>query len=465
MILRKPLDLRTKTVLMAIVPLVATFLLIASVVYVQEKSLARRERQLVEAAYMSAKQVELRNHVNLALSALQGLYRSSMDEEKAKREAMNLLATMNFGSDGYFYLYEMDGRNIMHPRQPELVGKNLWSMQDPAGKYVIRELIQASRNPHGGFVRYLWRKPSTAEITPKLGYVVSLERWNWMFGSGMYLDDIDKTLAQLDSQVKASITETLALIAGVAVLGLSLIGVCGIAMNLSQHRVAYQKLRLLAQQVVQSQEDERAHLSRDLHDGTSQTLMSIRLLLESAIERLKQGSALAALALLQKALARLGEASIELRRISHRLRPLMLDTLGLPAALKQLGEEMSHTSDVRVAIRLRGDQIDLPDEIKTVLFRVTQEALTNVAKHAKATAVELRLDFDPVELCLAIADNGTGFDIKSMQQHPNRGIGLKNMRERLATVGGRCTITSNEQGTEVIVSVPMNIIQREAVLA
>ena len=452
------LELKTKIVMLAVIPLLACFMILAWVVYLQERALAQRQRVLVETAYMQAKETELRNHVRLALTALQPLYRSSMPEAQAKAEAMRLLATMDFGSDGYFYLYEMDGKNIMHPRQRELIGRNLWDMQDPSGKFVIRELIAASKSSSGGFVKYLWRKPSTGQVAPKLGYVVSLERWNWMFGSGLYLDDIDSTLAQLDRQVKASITETMLFIAGVGLSGIVFIGVCGVVLNLRQHRVAYDKLRLMAHQVVRSQEDERAHLSRDLHDGTSQTLMSVRLLVESAIERWQHEPLAGPPPALQKALARLLDASAEVRRLSHRLRPAMLDTLGLHAALKHLGDEFAHASGVEFDITTNGDTSDLHEDITTVFFRVAQEALTNIEKHSGASTVHMDLVYGPKELRLTITDNGCGFDNQQIQASPNHGIGLRNMRERLVSIGGRCDIASTRGKTEVTARVPRSIV-------
>ena len=347
----------------------------------------------------------------------------------------------------------------MHPRQAELVGRNLWDMQDPSGKYVIRELIEASRQPKGGFVRYLWRKPSSGEVAPKLGYVVSLERWQWMFGSGLYLDDIDRTLAVLDEQVKSSIGDTMVLIACVGLSGILIIGLCGVALNLQQHRVAYHKLRLMAHQVVRSQEEERAHLSRDLHDGTSQTLMSVRLLVESAIERWKRDPQGGPPPVLQSALTRLLDASAEVRRISHRLRPLMLDTLGLDAALKQLGQESTQMRNILFEFEKVGESVPLPEDVATVFFRVAQEALTNIEKHSGASAIRMTLTFGPAELCLSIVDNGRGFNTECVQRSPTRGIGLRNMRERLTSIGGHCEITSTQGMTEVAARLSRAVIE------
>ena len=449
--------LKLKFILLAVIPLVGSLALIAAAVSHQERDLASRERALVEAATMASKEAELRHYVALAQSTVQPLYASGRNDDATKQEAIRLLAALDYGSDGYFFLYDFSGKNLMHPRQPELVGRNLWELRDPSGSPVIQRLIAKARDG-GGFVPYLWNKPSMQQVAPKLGYVVALPRWNWMLGTGLYLDDVQATMAQLDRQVTGNIATTMWWIAGIAVLGIALIGGCGLALNVSESRIADAKLRLLARQVVQSQETERAHLSRELHDSTSQTLVSIKLLLESAIAQL----GVAAPPALAKALDRLKTALGEVRNISHRLRPAELDVLGLPAALDHLGQEFGVHSRMQLSVRVRGAAAHLPDEINTVLFRITQEALTNIEKHAQAGRVAMRLAYGARGLRLRVIDDGRGFDVDAVQHHPQRGIGLRNMRERLASIGGSFAVHSRPGRTQVVADVPAAALRRFA---
>lgn len=441
--------LKLKVFLLAVIPLVGSLALIALAVSHQARDLAARERALVESATMTQKQAELRHYVDMALSVLQPLYGSGRDDEATRQEAIRLLASLDFGPDGYFFLYDMAGKNLMHPRQPELVGRDLWELRDVNGTPVIQNLI-ARAHEGGGFVHYMWNKPSAGQQAPKLGYSVALPRWNWMLGTGIYLDDVQATMAQIDRQVTANVTTTMWWIAGIAVLSVAVIGVCGLVLNLSESRIADAKLRLLARQVVQSQETERAHLSRELHDSTSQTLVSIKLLMESAIAKMGDAAPPA----LGKALDRLKAALGEVRNISHRLRPAELDVLGLPAALEHLGREFGEHSRMALSVRVRGEAAELPNEIKTVLFRVTQEALTNIDKHAGADHVAIRLAFGASGLRLRIVDDGRGFNVQAIHHHPQRGIGLRNMRERLSSIGGSVTIESRAGRTQVIADVP-----------
>ena len=382
------------------------------------------------------------------------------DDPATRQRALDLLAQMEFGRDGYFFVYDLQGRNLMHPRQPELVGQELWDLRDTQGQPVIQNLLAAARRggQHGEAVHYLWERPSTRQNEEKLGYVVVLERWGWMLGTGIYLDDVNQALQRIDAAAQANIRDMFAWVAGIAAVCILGVAACGLALNISDHRQSDAKLRLMARQLVRTQEDERARLSRELHDGISQVLVSIKLSLEAARERLRQalGAEPRALAHIDAplggALDRLNNAVGEVRRISHNLRPTLLDDLGLPAALEHLGREFSQPSQhgvtpLAVQLHTDGHPVKLPDAYATALFRVTQEALTNVLRHAGATRAEMVLTYGARDLTLSIADDGHGFDHAEVQQDPRRGIGLRNMRERMAALSGTLVLHSGVQGT------------------
>src|SRR5437868_13278286 len=107
------MPLKTKILLLAVIPLLASVLAIACTVISQERRLAQRERLLIESAYMRSKEVELRHYVDLALSTIRPLYASQNNDAAARDEAMRLLASMDYGPDGYFFLYDLDGNSLM----------------------------------------------------------------------------------------------------------------------------------------------------------------------------------------------------------------------------------------------------------------------------------------------------------------------------------------------------------------
>ena len=123
---------------------------------------------------------------------------------------------MEFGRDGYFFVYDLQGRNLMHPRQPELVGQELWDLRDTQGQPVIQNLLAAARGPARRSRALSVERPSTRQNEEKLGYVVVLERWGWMLGTGIYLDDVNQALQRIDAAAQANIRDMFAWVAGIA---------------------------------------------------------------------------------------------------------------------------------------------------------------------------------------------------------------------------------------------------------
>ncbi len=428
------LSLRGRFVLLALLPLLASLALIALAVRQQESALAEREHALVRASYMEARRTELKHYVDLAVSTIRPL----LGQPNGQERALAILSSLDYGRDGYFFVYSLTGRVQMHSRQPELIGQNLWELRDPQGRPTIQQLIQQARSG-GGYVEYQWRKPSSSLLAPKLGYVVMVPEWEWMLGTGLYLDGIEATMDELEHGARQNITTTMLWVGAVAVFGVALISAGALVLNLSEHRSAEAKLRALAREVVQSQEDERARLARDLHDGVSQSLVATKLLIESA-----QQEPAGAARLQELALQRLNSTLAEVRHLSHALRPALLDTLGLPAALQHLAGEFDAAGGTHFAAVVEGEEVGLPEAVNTALFRIAQEALNNAARHAQATTVTVTLRFvADGGLGLEVVDDGRGFDADAAQAVADRGLGLRSMRERADALGARLSLMTS----------------------
>ncbi|HEY1129897.1 MAG TPA: cache domain-containing protein [Roseateles sp.] len=451
----RDLSLRAKLVLLALLPLLASLALIALAVRQQESALAAREHALVRASYMDARRTELKHYVDLAVSTIKPL----LGQPGGREQALAILRSLDYGRDGYFFVYSLSGRVLMHSRQPELVGQDLWELRDPQGRPTIQQLI-AQAKAGGGYVDYLWRKPSSSLLAPKLGYVVAVPEWDWMLGTGLYLDGIEATMAELERGARQNITATMLWVGAVAIFGVALISAGALVLNLSEHRSAEAKLRALAREVVQSQEDERARLARELHDGVSQALVATKLLIESA-----QSEPASAGRLQELALKRLNSTLSEVRHLSHALRPALLDTLGLPAALQHLAAEFDAAGGTHFQASVEGDEVDLPEAVNTALFRIAQEALSNAARHAHATRVGVLLRFErDGGLALEIHDDGQGFDADAAQAVADQGLGLRSMRERAAALGARLgLLTSPGLGSRLTVKLGGAELRRAAV--
>jgi two-component system, NarL family, sensor kinase len=447
------MKLKAKILLLAVAPLLLAIAAISGLLTVETQRLQRQQAQLLEDVLLSTKRDELRNYIALALTSIDHLYGSGRDDEAAKEQAKAILSGMNFGDDGYFYVYQNDGLNVVHPRQPELVGTNLWNMRDSDGTYVIRELIARGREG-GGFQPYLWPKPSTGKIERKLGYSVELPRWGWTLGTGIYLDDVDAAAARLRGSLLASVRQTLFGLATVAVVAALAVFAGGLALNISEQRQADRKLKALAHRVVTSQEEERTRVSRELHDHICQLLVSIKYQFELVGHRLAHPGD-APVTAIDKEISALSGAIAEVRRISHDLRPALLDDLGLPAALEHIANELEQRSGLRVRVSPQVHEERLPELQAVSLFRVAQEALRNVERHAQATRIDIRLDDSNERLELRITDDGVGFDVKNIELSKDRGIGLTNMRERVERNGGTFQLTSHPGYTSLTASFPL----------
>jgi two-component system sensor histidine kinase UhpB len=221
---------------------------------------------------------------------------------------------------------------------------------------------------------------------------------------------------------------------------------------LHEHRGLLQKM---SEQVLVAQEDERKRIARELHDETAQGLATLLIRLK-ILERAQTATEM------RGQINELRELTAEtleaVRKLAVELRPATLDDLGLVAALEGYTESYRTRIPVHVAFSAEGfDDRDgrLPPQVELVLYRVVQEALTNVAKHAAADEVRVELVRRFDEVIAAVEDDGLGFDVEDMMRLRERGLGLFGMRERLALVGGQLVIDSTPgRGTRIHARVP-----------
>jgi signal transduction histidine kinase len=208
---------------------------------------------------------------------------------------------------------------------------------------------------------------------------------------------------------------------------------------------ARSQLKDLSARLVQAQETERRALSRELHDEVGQSLSAV------LVELRNLSTGLAAHSEEQsrnqvELIKSLVESTVRVvRNMALLLRPSMLDDLGLVPALRWQAREMSKRTamDVSVAAELPSD--DLPDEYKTCIYRVVQEALNNCERHSQAKTVRIRVQQEQSRLMLSVQDDGEGFDSQQ-----TKGMGLLGIQERVARLGGECRLHSESGGGSVL---------------
>lgn len=230
----------------------------------------------------------------------------------------------------------------------------------------------------------------------------------------------------------------------------------GVVRDLTEAKRTEAELRSVSRRIIEAQEAERQRVARELHDGVNQIIASAKLRLRS-VEDNVGGQNPAARLILSRCGRLLVQALEENRRIAHDLRPTDLDQLGLVAACRSFCKEFHARTGLPVKCQI-GRQIQrLPPAVELNLFRIVQEALTNIEKHARARSASLRLSLADGKLLLRIRDDGRGFDPAHSPGKKGKwiGIGLTNMRERAAHLGGTCEVKSApKRGTTITVSLP-----------
>lgn len=205
----------------------------------------------------------------------------------------------------------------------------------------------------------------------------------------------------------------------------------------------------------EAQENERRRISRDLHDDSLQLLAAVLLQLDGAInaENLERSNAQ-----MLRAKETISQTSDAIRRYCEALRPLLLDTLGVVAAVEWIGRELEKNSGIKVDFATEGESRLIRDEDKIHIFRVMQEAFHNIEKHSKATAVRVRWKYTDEDLEISVTDNGIG--MWNFGPAPARSLGIQGMYERMELVAGKLKIESQPGfGSKVSLQIPLTPLQ------
>jgi PAS domain S-box-containing protein len=232
-----------------------------------------------------------------------------------------------------------------------------------------------------------------------------------------------------------------------------------IGQNISERKRAEEERKRLLQRLMTAHEDERRYLSRELHDNLGQYLSALLIGLES-LARLPELPAAAS-----NQLSYLTETTkqfeLDVHSVALELRPTTLDDLGLEAALSSFARDWAKRHEHKIRIEYNSSGFANPDkrlafDVEVAIYRVVQEALTNVARHSNAEVVSIILERDNRQVRVTIEDDGVGFDVEKLMSSPleNRRLGLRGMQERVQMLDGEFKIDSGA-GTTIVVTIPL----------
>jgi len=247
------------------------------------------------------------------------------------------------------------------------------------------------------------------------------------------------------------------IVGAVALIGLQSVLILGLLVQRYQRRCAEESLRDMAGRLLQSQDDERRRLARDLHDGTSQHLSGIALCVGQVLadfprgyDRLRQ--------LLQDSHVASRQALSEVRAISYALHPPILDGLGLRAALQWYLEGMQKRTSFNIDFDAPAELAKATPDAERALFRIVQESVTNVLRHSGGSAMRVKLSDGGQGITLEVEDNGRGMSAEELERVESAssqlGVGISGMRERVRQLHGTFKINSGPGGTRVLVTLP-----------
>jgi PAS domain S-box-containing protein len=334
-------------------------------------------------------------------------------------------AVLESAMDGIVAVDESQRIVIYNPAAERIFG---WSLQETMRQPLGMLIPSEHRGTHEVLVRQFGR---TGETSRRMGagvVVSGLRKGGAVFPIEASISHVDMGGNQLYTVIIRDVTEAV--------------------------RVR-EDLTQMAGEASRVREQEKARIARELHDELAQSLAVLRMDLVQLGSTLRTSHADVAQNVAQNVARMVAEVDASVaatRRIAADLRPLILDDLGLAAAIEWLGEEFTGRTGVACTVRLEGD-LDLPEPYATGVFRILQEALVNVAKHARAHRVEVSGERDATDFLFAVVDDGVGFDT-GVPRKP-QSLGLAGLRERVHLLEGKLLVTSSPgHGTRLEVRIP-----------
>ena len=255
-------------------------------------------------------------------------------------------------------------------------------------------------------------------------------------------------------QYKWQVVGTITLLVLESILILSLLA------NLRRRRRAERSLKELTGRLLQTQDEERRRMARELHDGTAQDLAGIALCLGELGDVLEEAGFAqnGARQLLEEANALSCRTLQEIRSVSYALHPPMLEKGGLVPALRWYMDGLLKRTNLSIILDAPREINGLPPEVESALFRIVQESVSNILRHSGASAARVRLERDSSSVRMQIKDNGHGMGeeaLSNLESGATMGVGVAGMRERVRQFGGKLEVRSDHTGTTVLVSVPV----------
>ena len=446
------LGFKVKILTLALVPLSLLGVLTTLLGLYQTSQLGEQNLESFSQTIYNLRRDELKNYTQIAHSAIDSLVdQGDVDSVSQAKEA---LRTIRFGDDGYMFLYDYDGVNVMHPIKPELEGKNLWNLEDQNGTKLIQQLV-LNAQVGGGYTDYVWDKPSRGKGIDKIGYSLSVDKWNWVLGTGLYVDDLDDAIATVRSEVDAQVSSAGFIMAALALGITGIFAVIGFRFTAHESSLADTKLRSMTFKASSSKEAERSRIARELQKSVNSHLVLAK---KRARELTDVPGTVISRQDMISVEQEVSESIKQIYRVIGQLRPPELDQGGLDVALESLSNKYTKESDCEFKYRSsKAGKVKMRWEIEVALYRSADLALDNIVRHAKVDQAEIWLNLKSSMARVTIKDNGIGFDVKkAMIDEGHLDSSLNEIDTLIGSLGGKLSVFSTPKlGAMIRFEVPL----------
>lgn len=223
------------------VPLFITVLIVLLVSISSLKQHEQASLEIYRDSLLKEKKAALKHKTDIALKTIQQFYEQE-DSEASQKAAMEMIKNQQFGENGYFWINDYQPRMVMHPHKPELDGQDLSDFKDPNGFYLFNEFVKTVKNSGAGFVPYMWPKPGFDKPQPKISYVADFKEWNWIVGTGIYIDDLDRLVAMQQEKNEENVNR---LVYTILIVGIVLCLFFGLIMYFLVEKGFYRRVQTL----------------------------------------------------------------------------------------------------------------------------------------------------------------------------------------------------------------------------
>ncbi|MCW8904576.1 cache domain-containing protein [Sedimenticola sp.] len=450
----KYISLKYRMMLLAMLPTLLVSVAISGFAIYETQNFGQLNNSAFRDQMLELRRNELLSYTLLAESAIDAYYNNSiLPPYEAQEAAKDVIRKLNYGPSGYFFINDYQGKTLVHGAKPALEGRDLWDLKSKDDKYLIRDFDRAAKDGTG-FTQYMWDKPGFADPVDKLGYVKTLDKWDWIIGTGLYIDDIEAVHMKLNRALDDNLSQSVWIFLGLSGTALLLAVLLFGRLTLKQGDSTDHKLKALSEQVNRAQEHERQAIAAEIDDSVEEHLVGLRDRLPGLL--VDKGVSTEVTEILTQEVAKAVKA---IQKISHTLNPKSLEEYGLAYGLDILCKQYNDRGRVPVKLYQQGELSQrLPLNVEWEIYRTVQDVMRFVEQSEGDGKIVLRSSFAEDSVQISLLEDMVGFDPKSNDKSGSdmAALLLNTVISRIEGVGGEVSAFGTK-GTGTLLKIKIDL--------